>query len=82
MLGYIQAHDFRHWHDCINGWVDELSTQRASDVIWNDDDKLREMFVRPLIASYRSSNLRRRMGTGDDALDMFHLWVLLTQVGG
>lgn len=72
MLGYVQKHDFNHWHTQVNGWIEEQI--QSGDSLWNEDDKLLVNNTTTLTGRYESSNSR----TGNTMpIILFHLWVLL-----
>ena len=41
LIGYIQKENCNHWHQKINEWISDLiNTNNATDISWNNDDKL------------------------------------------
>lgn len=75
MIAYVQESGFEHWHQTINGWVDELSIQVSTDLTWTEEDRLQFEDLSSRTAVLRSSNLRAVDGV---VLEMRHLWVDLT----
>ena len=74
MIGYIQKYDFQHWHEKINSWVDELiNISNNSGLMWNEEDRLIEDYVKAITARYKSEHTRLNTGK----ITLFHLWVLL-----
>ncbi len=81
IIGYLQLHDFLHWEEKLNHWVDDFirispAKGERSDpegVTWHEDDKLLLAF--PMtndFAVFRSSNIRIGM-----RVSMHHIWVNL-----
>ncbi|WP_321402112.1 hypothetical protein [Maridesulfovibrio sp.] len=72
MIGYVQRDSFLHFHNTINGYIDELTTT-SSDLAWSADEKLSklESDVDKRTARIKSEHLR----TNDSIITLHHLWV-------
>lgn len=73
MLGYIQAQDCDHWHNTINGWIDDLTTDRSQKPRWENQDKLNCCCVNP-IGEYKSVHRRKER----DPITIYHFWLDFT----
>ena len=69
MLGYVQKHDFDHWHIQVNAWIDEQI--QSGNPLWNEHDKLLMKNTTNLTARYKSCN--SRIGNMTPII-LFHLW--------
>jgi hypothetical protein len=72
MIGYIQQDTAKHWHECVTGWISELTARiepgwTAADQlqIESDDAALR-------LAVFRSCHER---GCGLPKIELRHLWL-------
>lgn len=74
IIGYVQKHDFTHWYDVINSWIDQLIAKRLpSPVHWTLNDKLKKDCIKACTARFTSENSRQ-----SDDIRLFHLWVSLS----
>jgi hypothetical protein len=73
VIAYVQKHDFSHWHNRINSWIDDLiQKQLKSSVNWTLKDKLSMEYSKSLTAKFISVNSRQ-----NDSVTLFHLWTKL-----
>lgn len=78
MIGYVQAHAARYWHDKINGWISELASGTIADVcVWNANETLErlEEDTEMRVARYRSVHNRT---TGTE-IELHHLWIVMNR---
>ena len=81
MIGYVQEHSIRHWHQKINDWITELANGIKSDCCaWNADEILEPIYEHNSneLASYRS--FHARIGhESDNDIQIRHLWILMNK---
>lgn len=78
MIGYVQEHDFTHWVQILNQWIDDLIRSSPPALPWEASDKLTLDGVLEAVASLRSTNLRI---TDNQRLAIRHLWVDVSAKG-
>ena len=71
MLGYVQGHDFDHWYNKVNSWIDDLISEPNQNQRWEKQDKLATVKV-AAIAEYTSKHSRLTKKTiMKEQLDLF-----------
>jgi len=72
MLGYVQDHDFDHWHSKVNSWIDDLIPDTSQNPRWKKQDKLTTTKVAD-IAEYISKHSRIK----EKPITLHHFWINL-----
>lgn len=76
IIGYVQRHEFGHWQNRINEWVDELIAASTPTLPWDEQDKLRLESTNTRLAQHLSKSLRV---SDHQRLTIRHIWVQLGQ---
>lgn len=78
MIGFVQKHDFNHWHTEVNLWIDDLianPTIQSHHATWANQDRLTSVAVPGLGVAEYHSNHARADGSG---ISLTHFWLDLT----
>lgn len=76
MIGYVEDHDFRYWHDAINSWINELASVASDDgATWTRSDRLSEL--EPIANTTVScDSIHSRSGTAvTSVVRIRHIWL-------
>lgn len=79
MIGYIEEHDFKHWHNEINNWIlslngtIETSKDRNKDITWDATEILKSIYQKD-IARLHSFHPRVN-STLQNTVMLIHFWV-------
>lgn len=75
LLGYVQSENFENWINKINIIIDEqIITPNSSNIRWDSNDKIIEIFQDKNLRKFVSENLRN----DNSIIKIFHLWIDLT----
>ena len=77
MIGYVEKHDFRHWHKKINRWINELTkTMSGDDASWNRTDQLGDL-EQSLGTSVCVSRNSRIGDVVTPEIQLRHIWITM-----
>jgi hypothetical protein len=72
IIGYVQLHDFKHWHKSINSWITGLS--KETPAFWSNKELLKNESAKSELATYTSHHLREKESIKDE-IKLNHFWV-------
>lgn len=76
LLGYVQSDNFDVWINKINNIIEnQIITPNSSDIKWNNNDKLIEIYKDKNLREFKSDNIRN----DSSFIKIFHLWIDLIE---
>lgn len=74
MFGYIEKHDFNHWHTEINNWIGEMAVNNSTE--WSNTESL-QMISSTKIAKLQSTHTRSSTEPKDKNVALLHYWIMI-----
>lgn len=60
MIGYVEANNFKYWHEKINSWIEDCCANNPdTDIYWNSTELLQEVSNETKMARYNSKHIRK-----------------------
>jgi len=80
IVGYVEMQTADHWHSAINQWIaDLIASSGATEAMWSDHDKLRELLTDPRSSVSSCVSVHRRVATCcTNSIRLHHFWVDVT----
>lgn len=75
LLGYVEENDFNCWHETVNEWINDNAEQVVG---WSKDEKLEDIYIDSTLNYSISRSVAYR---ATDAINLFHLWIKIPEMG-